>query len=247
VAKYDYIAGKRRIVEILENRLEVIDSNELPSEESFTYSNSYTSWITAIFVDIRKSLDLFSNEDKVLVSKVIRSFTSEVIEIFRKSDNLREIGVRGDCVYAMFTTPSKDDILDVADMAFYANTFMTMLNELLEEHDLPSIRVGIGLSAAKDLVVKAGRKDTGINSMVWIGESATKASKLSGVGNKGGYAPIVLSSTTYSNIIDALVKGNGDIARSWFSRHYDAELGTFYGANIIKTGFNEWIQSGMKE
>ncbi len=247
MAQYDYVAGKRRIVDILENRLEVIDSNELPNEESFTYSNSYTSWITAAFVDIRRSLDLFSNEDMVLVSKVIRSFTSEVIEIFRRSGNLREIGIRGDCVYAVFTTPTKDSILDVADMAFYANTFMKMLNELLEAHDLPTIKVGIGLSSSKDLVVKAGRKDTGINSMVWIGDSVTKASKLSGVGNKGGYAPIVLSSVTYSNIIDELVEKNNGDAQSWFSEHYDAELGTFYDANIVKTHFNEWIESGMKE
>lgn len=247
MAKYDYVAGKRRIVEILENKLEVIDSNELPNEESFTYSNSYTSWITAIFVDIRRSLDLFSNEDMVLVSKVIRSFTSEVIEIFRKSENLREIGIRGDCVYSIFTTPTKASIGDILDMAFYANTFMKMLNELLEAHGLPTVRVGIGLSTAKDLVVKAGRKDTGINSMVWIGDSATKASKLSGVGNKSGYAPIVLSSLTYSNVIDKLVEDSGEKAQSWFSKNYDRELGTFYDGNVVKIAFNKWIESGMKE
>ena len=77
--------------------------------------------MTAVFVDIRSSSQLFSEEDKG--SKIIRSFTSEIIEILGDDDNLREIGIRGYCVYAVYTTPKKSDIYEVADKTFYINTY----------------------------------------------------------------------------------------------------------------------------
>ena len=187
MTEYDYKSGKKRIKEILNNKLQVIENNKIPSNESFTFSNAYYGWVTAIFVDIRNSTDLFSKDDKEIVSKMIRSFTSEVIEILRKDDILREIGIRGDCVYAIYTTPTKEDILEIMDKSFYINTFMKMLNKLLDEKGFSTISVGIGVSTAQELVVKAGRKDVGINNSVWIGDAVTKASKLSSLGNKNGY------------------------------------------------------------
>ena len=202
--------------------------------------------MTAIFVDIRNSTDLFSKDDKEIVSKMIRSFTSEVIEILRKDDLLREIGIRGDCVYAIYTTPKKSDILEIMDKSFYINTFMNMLNKLLVDKGFSTINVGIGVSTAQELVVKAGRKDVGINNSVWIGDAVTKASNLSSLGNKNGYMSIVLSSLTHSNIINLFVERNGIKSKSWFSQKYDPKIGTFYVSGIIKSNFNEWIDNGMK-
>lgn len=245
MAEYDYKSGKSRIAEILNNKLEVVENGKLPNDENLTYSNAYYCWVTGIFVDIRESSSLFTNEDKELVSKVIRSFTSEVIEILRKDDLLREIGIRGDCVYGIYATPKKSDVYNIADMSFYINTFMKMLNKLLDDDGFPTIKVGIGLSTSQELVVKAGRKDTGINNKVWIGDAVTKASNLSSLGNKSEYDVIVLSSSTYSNIIDIMVKNSGEEAKSWFTERYHSDYGTFYDANIIKSEFNQWISDGM--
>ncbi len=233
MADYDYKKGKERIVEILDNDLEVIEQNELPNDDSFTFSNGYYSWVTAIFVDIRDSSELFAEEDKEKVSKIIRCFTSEIIEILRKDDNLREIGIRGDCVYAIYTTPKKDDIYEIADKSFYINTYMKMLNEILKERALPQIEVGIGMSSAQELVVKAGRKDVGINSKVWIGEAVTTASNLSSLGNKNGVSSLVYSVCSYNNFIDKLEKvDSGKNPRDWFTYHPDEGDGAYYSASI---------------
>lgn len=243
--------GKERIETILYEDGEVIERDELPSESDFTFDNAYQSWVTGLFVDIRDSTKLFSQENKNDVSRLIRAFTSEVIEILRldtdaKPDaKLREIGIRGDCVYAVYTTPKMDDIYEVADKAFYVNTFMKMLNQLLEDAGYPTIKVGVGVSSAQDMVVKAGRKNVGINNLVWIGSAVTMASKFSGLGNKDGRECLVFSKCSYLNIIDRLKKENPD-AENWFRDHYDFELGTYYTANIIKTEFNNWISNGMK-
>lgn len=247
MADYDYIAGKKRIKEILNNKLEVIENDKIPNDGSFTFSNAHYGWVTAIFVDIRNSTNLFSKDDKEVVSKMIRAFTSEIIEILRNDDNLREIGIRGDCVYGIYTTPKRVDIYEIMDKSFYINTYMKMLNELLIEKGYSTINVGIGISTAQELVVKAGRKDVGINNSVWIGDAVTKASNLSSLGNKSGYRSIVLSSLTYSNMIDKLVERNGQKAKTWFTSRNDDKIGKFYDVDIIKIDFKKWIDEGMND
>ena len=248
MAKYDYRKGKERIEEILDNILEIIEQNEVPTDSAFTFSNGYYSWVSGVFVDIRNSTSLFADEDKEKLSKVIRSFTSEIIEILRDDDNLREIGIRGDCVYAVYTTPTKSDVLEVADKTFYINTYMNMLNKLLSERDLMNIKVGIGMSTAQELVIKAGRKDVGINNKVWIGKAVARASKYSSVGNKNGKSALAYSSCSYSNFIDALKKRNeGKDVESWFTYHSDEGEGAYYTASVIKSDFDEWISQGMPE
>ena len=156
MANYNYIDGKKRIKEILDNKLEVIDNDKIPNNDNFTFSNAHYGWVSAIFVDIRNSSDLFSKDDKEIVSKMIRAFTSEIIEILRSDDNLREIGIRGDCVYGIYTTPNQDDIYEIMEKSFFINTYINMLNKLLKEKGFTTISVGIGISSARELVVKAG-------------------------------------------------------------------------------------------
>jgi Adenylate cyclase, family 3 (some proteins contain HAMP domain) len=247
MAYYDYRVGKKRVKEILNNKLKVIEQAKVPSDNEFTFINGYYSWATGIFVDIRDSSSLFSEEDKEKVSKIVRSFTSEIIEILRDDDNLREIGIRGDCVYAIYTTPQKQDEYEIADKSFYINTYMKMLNKLLEEKNFPTVSVGIGVATEQELVVKAGRKDVGVNSKVWIGDAVTKASNLSSLGSKNGLDSIVFSSLSYDNFIDELVKNSGEEAKNWFTKRYDSDYGTYYDANIIKIEFSNWIDKGMKD
>ena len=243
---YDYKAGKKRINDILNNKLKVIEQNKLPSDDSFTFENGYYSWVTAVFVDIRSSSKLFSEEDKEKVSKIIRSFTSEIIEILRDDINLREIGIRGDCVYAVYTTPQKEDIYELVDKTAYINTYMIMLNNLLKDKEYPEISVGIGMGSARELVVKAGRKDVGINNKVWIGDAVTKASNLSSLGNKNGISALVYSDCSYYNFIDEFVRHNKD-ASSWFTQKNDQNFGTYYYANLVKSEFEKWISEGMSD
>lgn len=252
MAEYNYKQGKIRIQNILNNRLDVIEGSKLPKDDAFTFDNAYYSWVTAIFVDIRDSTSLCNNEDKTKISKVLRSFTSEVIEILRDSDNLREIGIRGDCVYAIYTTPFIEDIYKIVNKSFYVNTFMKMLNKLLSTKSLPNISVGIGIGTAQELVIKAGRKsvtdnqNTPINNKVWIGDAVTKASNLSALGNKNNIQSIVLSKITYNNIIETM-KNNNSAAPTWFKKTNVLHNDSDFHANIIISDFDAWISQGMPD
>ncbi|EJC3743490.1 adenylate/guanylate cyclase domain-containing protein [Enterococcus faecium] len=241
---YDYKTRKSKVEEILDNTDGVKDVTTFPVDGSFTYTNGYKAWTTALFVDLRKSTELFSNEDEIEISKVIRGFTSEIIEILKQdmSDNiLKEIGIRGDCVYSIYSTPTKDDVYKIYYRACVINTYMKMLNKLLNKRKLPQIRAGIGISTGKTLAVKAGRKSSGINNLVWIGKTVAEASKLADKGNKDDFGPIVISNIHYNNIIDKQKEKNPQ-APTWWTNHNG-----FYSANIIISDFNQWIDDGMKD
>ncbi|MDY3001893.1 MAG: hypothetical protein SOR73_09540 [Romboutsia timonensis] len=127
------------------------------------------------------------------------------------------------------------------------NTYLNMLNKILRDNKFDEIKAGIGISSAKELVVKAGRKGVGINNKVWIGDAVTKASNLSSLGDKGSIRRIVMSECTYINIIDKLVSKSGEEAKGWLKKHNDYNYGTYYEAGIIKAEFNNWINQGMPE
>ena len=247
MAEYDYKAGKKRVQGILNNKLEVVEQGRLPSDENLTFDNGYYSWVSAIFVDMRNSSTLFADGNKQKVSKIIRCFTSELIEILRHGDDLREIGIRGDCVYAIYTTPKPADEYELADKTFYINTYMNMLNTQLKNKNYPTIEVGIGMATAQELVVKAGRKGVDINNKVWIGEAVTTAANLSSLGNRNGVNSLVYSKSSYTNFIDTLVENNGTKANGWFKAVVSQKYGTYYHANITKTTFNNWINTGMND
>lgn len=246
---YDYKERKKKVEEILDGTDKVKEVSKFPRDEDFTYTNGYKSWAGAIFVDLRDSTTLFSGSNDVEISKVIRGFTSEIIEILRKdADDLKEIGIRGDCVYAVYSADTQGKVFDIAMRAFYINTYMNMLNKLLENRSLPTIKAGIGLSVSKTLAVKAGRKSSGISNLVWIGESVAKASKLSDLGNKNGISSIVMSAVFYNNFIEVHKKEapNTNVENFWKKRH-DSVYGTYYHGNLVIADFNTWVTNGMKD
>lgn len=246
---YDYKERKKKVEEILDNTDAVNVVGKFPRDEDFTYSNGYKGWAAAIFVDLRDSTSLFNGEDDVSIAKVIRGFTSEIIEILKKDttdEDLKEIGIRGDCVYAVYSAPSKADTFDIANRAFHINTYMKMLNELLKERGLPLIKAGIGLAESQTLSVKAGRKHSGINNLVWIGKSVATAAKLSDLGNKDGNGAIVMSSTFHLFYIEQHKKKVANV-EDWWTKGNNEKYGAYWHGSVVKSEFNNWIEDGMKE
>ncbi|OOH90583.1 adenylate cyclase [Pasteurellaceae bacterium 15-036681] len=252
MSEYDYKEGKKRIEIILDNSMEIEEKGKLPSDDNFTFENGYLSWITAIFIDIRDSSRIFTDGNKEKVAKLIRAFTSELIEILRDDidDSLvREIGIRGDCVYAIYTTPYKSDIYKCAHKTFIVNTFINMFNKMLIKRGYGELKVGIGMATDEELVIKAGRKGVGINSKVWIGKAVTMASNLSGLGEKNYRPRLIFSEISYLNFIEELKKSNPEkYVEGWFTKFNDINIG--YGVDIYKTDiidveYSNWIKSNV--
>lgn len=239
---YNYKNSKANIINILKSEPPIKAKDSIPSDQEFTYENGITCWVSAIFVDIKNSSELFKKKDEKL-ARLLRAFTSEIITIFQDFDQYNQIGIRGDCVYAIYSTPQKADIYNVFEIAVRINTFMKMLNALLAENKYSTIGVGIGLGCDNELIIKAGRSGTGINDKIWIGRAVVDAANLSSIANRHGYKKIAMNPCFHNNIKD--ISGN---KKEWFnhvssSNYFDDD---FYECDVIKTDFNEWIKGGMK-
>lgn len=249
---YNYREGRKRVEEILSSHMDVVETEKIPSDDKFTFENAYHAWITAIFVDIRNSTKLMDDDDQEYVAKVVRSFTSEIIEILRSDERLREIGIRGDCVYAVYSTPYRSDIYCAFNGAIYVNTYLNMLNAILDNHGYQPIEAGIGVAIGQDHAIKAGRKGIGVNAVVWMGKAVSEASKLSEYGEKVVDDRIVLSGLTFNNIIEELERIVPEKhPRDWFktkkSGYVNALPFDARYCNVVITGMNDWVKEGMPE
>ena len=88
---FDFKEVEKRVKKILNSSTKIEERNTIPSSENdFTFENGIQTCVWSIFIDIRKSTQYFKNNDPDIVSRVIRSFCSEVIEILRSDENYRE-------------------------------------------------------------------------------------------------------------------------------------------------------------
>ncbi|AUD62944.1 hypothetical protein BK010_04845 [Tenericutes bacterium MO-XQ] len=239
---YDYEKGKQRVESILNISTSVENIDSIPKDETkWTYDNGIKSWVTAIFVDLRESTDFFSKAKKEDVARTIRAYASEIIEIMNLSTLVREIGVRGDCVYGIFSSPNKQTENELFSLCIWINTYIKMLNKLLKNKNLNPVKAGIGMATSEDLIIKAGKKGSGINDKVWIGEALAKADHLSKVtcksnGNKTTSSPIAISSTSYINIKDFSNR------KELLEKHPHQD---YYTSNAIKIEMNNWMNSNI--
>ena len=247
---FDYKKSKENIHNILTSKTKVEKRSIPKNDAEFTYDNGIKSWIGAIFIDIVDSTSLFKNQNEDIISRVIRSFSSEIIDILKSDDNLRKLGLRGDSVYAVYSIEYKADLLSIFRLAYKINTFMKMFNVILKNNQFPEVYAGIGLGASEDLVIKAGKKQSGYYDLVFIGDAVVDASNLSGEANRNNLGSIAMSNIFYNNIIEDLKKENPKY-ENWINPKHDNGYGynsaiKFYHCDIIETSFNNWIDGGMK-
>lgn len=240
---YNYRDSKANIVNILKSATSIVEKNNIPADHEFTYENGIKCWTSAIFVDIKSSSELFKNMDEKL-ARLLRAFTSEIITIFQDFNKYNQIGIRGDCVYAIYSTPNTQDISKVFAIATQINTFMKMLNKLLTSKGYSNIGVGIGIGCGKELIIKAGRTGTGINDKIWIGDAVVDAANLSSIANRDGFKKILMNSLFYDNLMRTGYKD-----RTYITETSCKDKGYYeiFQCDDIDFEFDEWIKGGMKD
>ncbi|KFZ27430.1 MAG: hypothetical protein KQ78_00343 [Candidatus Izimaplasma bacterium HR2] len=239
---YNYINGKKRILNILSNNTKVEAKKSIPkSEKNFNYANGIKSWISVININISNYDKIIKNDNTVLVAKVLKSFSTEVIDILNSDDLIRKIGVEGNHIYAIYSTPYKNNIHEVALLLGLLNTYMLMLNKILEQKKIIKIKYKIGMSSGEDIVVRAHKKETEVagevfSQKLWIGNALYRAINLSKLKSKES---IIVDSMSYKNFIDEWEKINSD-CKEWFKKVDD-----YYVADIVRIKFDAWIDEGM--
>ena len=247
MSEYDYKTGKNNILEILNSKTQIENVSKIPyNEDEFTYKNGIKTFVSSMFIDIRDSTNYFKSNNEEKVARIIRAFCSEIISILIKNESYRQVGIRGDCVYAIYSTPYKKEIGKILSDAIMIETFNDMFQKILLNNNMPTFKIGIGLGSSKDLVIKAGKKGTGISDNIWIGDAVIDASKLSNQGNKDGFNTIVMDYIFYDNVKDFEANSNNKYSK-YIERKYSSILGEYvYHTNMINVDFHDWIEGGMK-
>ena len=235
----DFEEIKSNIIDIINSKTKIVEKDRLPDLEdaTFTYGNGVKTWVGSIFVDIRNSSEMFKEENSEKLARVMRAFSSGIIKILKTDSNYRQIGIRGDCVYGIYTVPEKSNVYSLYELAVQINTFIRILNKALYENNFLTFNAGIGIGIGKDLVIKAGLRKAGINDMIWIGDAVVDASNLCGMAMVKSNKPILLSTIVYSNIIDEWKEKHPNYnVKEWFTYNYNLKC---YECDIFKSGWDQ--------
>ncbi len=202
---YNFADSLSRIDDILNaDNKQFEERKTIPARSSLTHTNGFYVDCTALFVDICDSSKLPEYQNRPVLAKIYRSFISELVALFNGAPKCKEVNINGDCVWAIFDTPYKDDIDNAFAAACQANALVNILNYKLEKKGYKTYKVGIGLDYGRALMIKAGHKGSTINDVVWMGNVVNQACHLAAKGN-AAYSngnPIMLSSVIYNNLND---------------------------------------------
>ncbi|MFZ3372773.1 MAG: adenylate/guanylate cyclase domain-containing protein [Desulfitobacteriaceae bacterium] len=235
--QYDYFKSNARLDEILDSAEIYEEKDEIPSRTNLTSKNGFYVKCYSIFIDLRGSSELPNLYKRPTLAKIYRSYISEVVAIFNSYATCKEINIVGDCVSGIFEASKKEQVLDVFGAACTANSLVNILNFKLNNKKLTQIKIGIGISKGRALMIKAGFNGSAINDVIWMGDVVNQASKLCSKGNKVVDSPIIISNEVYTD----LVSYNG--YHTFFKCHFEG----YYYANVTRKDMDEFIGKQTSE
>jgi len=229
--EYDFLKSLERIDEIISSSEGFEELNYIPLRNKLTYSNGFYVNCSALFVDIRDSSSLTDEHRRPTLAKLYRAFISEIVAIMNGNDDCSEINIIGDCVSGIFDTPKKVKIDGVVSTAARISTIVKILNCKFVKKGIKKIKVGIGMSWGRALMIQAGCKGSTINDVVWMGNVVNEAAHLANLGNE-----IYASSGFHHNL--------NDHNKKLFHR---VLLEKYYSGSFINPKMYEWYEENCKE
>lgn len=235
---YNHIASFQRIDGILSQpQGNFEERKELPDRDDLTFENGFYAYCSALFIDIRDSSTLPEVYNRPALAKLYRAFISETVAVLNGHTKGLYINIVGDCVWGVFNTPQKSHIDELFSAACRANSLLKVLNYKLAKANYKTpIKVGMGMSYGRALMIKAGYFGSGINDVVYMGDVVNQASKLAAKGGGAEVsAPIVMDGLFRQNLNE---HNTGLTAWNQTSK--------VYTANAINTAMEKWYQDNCK-
>lgn len=230
-SSYDFAASRQRIDDIF-SAGEAEALNSIPPRSKLTYTNGFYVNCTALFVDMRDSSGLTAKHQLPTLARLYRSYISELSAILRSTEQVREINIHGDAVWAVYDTPLKEDVSKVFSVAAMANTLVQIISHKHQRKGLSAVKAGLGMAYGRALMVKAGQKGSGHHDVVWMGDVVNSAAHLSGYGAKtASDRPIMVTKVVRRNLTahqKGLLEWNSDRA--------------CYHGNVVNRGMKKWLK-----
>lgn len=234
---YLYTSSSDRIKAILDQPAgSFTEVGDLPDRDRLTFTNGFYGMCSAIFIDIRDSSGLTNKHKRPTLAKIYRAFISEMVAVLNSDPLVREVNIVGDCVWAVYNTPKKNNIDDVFSVASKANTLLKLLNHHYAKKGIDALKIGIGVDYGRVLMIKAGFSGSGINDVIYMGDVVNRAAHLAHEAGRGWYIPaLYVGSLFHQNL--------NDHNRGLLASKYVTDLGTVYTGDIINPSMNDWIEA----
>lgn len=206
---YDVAASDARIVDILDSTA-TFEESAIPSSAELTDQNGFYVQCTAIFIDIRDSTKLRDKHaQRRTLGKLYRAYVSECVAVLNGDPRCSQVFIQGDCVSAVFDTPTKQAVNEVFRLVAALNSAVRLLNYRLQHRGLTPIKVGIGIDTGRALMIKAGFTGSGISDIVWMGDVLNQASHLCHRANKDDRKVIMISTGVHALLDQAALSEDG--------------------------------------
>lgn len=229
---YNFSDSLSRIDEILNVPNTNYEEKKSIPTTGLTYNNGYYVNCTAIFVDICDSSDMTDVQKRPVLAKIYRSFISEMVAMFNGFSQCREININGDCVWAVFDTPYKQDVDCAFSAACKANALIEVLNYKLKRKGYITYNANIGMDYGRALMIQAGYKGSAIKDIIWMGDVVNSACHLCSEERGFGGKSILIGSGVYQNL-------NNDNKN--LCNVFDASRG-IYTSNAVNKEINNWLE-----
>jgi class 3 adenylate cyclase len=195
---YEVAASDARIIDILDSSA-AFEEGAIPSSTALTDQNGYYVECTAIFIDIRDSTKLREKHaQRRTLGKLYRAYVSESVAVLNGNPRCNQVFIQGDCVSAVFDTPTKQAVNEVFRLVAALNSVVRLLNYRLQRRGLTPIKVGIGIDTGRALMIRAGFTGSGISDIVWMGDVLNHASHLCHMANKEDRKVIMVSAGVHA-------------------------------------------------
>jgi class 3 adenylate cyclase len=230
---YNHISSALRIDGILaQPQANFEEVKKLPDRDDLTFTNGFYAYCAALFIDLRDSSTLPTHYNRPALARLYRAYISELVAICNSTPIAREINIVGDCVWAVYNTPSKTDMDIVFSLAYQANSLIKLLNyKLAKANYKQPIKAGIGMSYGRALMIKAGYNGSGIADVVYMGDVVNAAAKLAAKGSRDGNQPLMADQLFRQNLND---KNQGFM-------NYNNVLGCYAGS-VVSTAMEDWYK-----
>jgi class 3 adenylate cyclase len=221
---------EKEVRAIFKNRWEVRDGKVIPDDSSLTFKNEAIKITAAVlYADLADSTKIVKTNDALTAAEIYKSFLYSTCKVIR--DNGGEItAFDGDRVMAVFMNDLPNT--RAARTALHINYVIKEIVQKEFKSQYPDSKYefnyGIGIDQSDLHIAKTGVR--GANDLVWVGNAANIAAKVSAIRNSS--FKVLLTESSYNSLHDSSKMSKQSPSRNMWTSYYDKNLDLMlYGSN----------------
>lgn len=199
-----------RMNTILKSKDYVRNMDIIPNK--IIYKNGIKVGICSMNINIKGFKDLYHNMDITNLAKIMKSLITEIKSIVGQTKYLK-LNIINENIMVIYKVSQLSDLNTIFNTAININTFIKIFNDMIKKYYDIVIKIGIGISYDKELVLSL-KNDEQIDNII-LGDVINDSLNLSFKANKD-LSPIVLDNRFYTGLIK-----NEGLKRSWFTKNED--------------------------